>query len=222
MGNQKSVKSNKPKTDRIEPKISKRQLEFQLESIELDFKRIDGRINRTEKLLNLCYESFLLNFNKSLVKEHELIEIIKEQRNELIRKLLMTDKLYSFLPSNISIDEFLFERYYSMLNPEWNIYAKLKYFKLFSNYQTVNISPAIENCDCYNYIVIPISRRKFFICMGLFYKRSFLKITDHLGNELRRREINKSCYYRQFLAYGKFIVGLYEVSGKFKNMIAFN
>jgi len=194
-------------------KIPLPPLEAEFDSIESEFKRLDELIKRTEKLLKLSYESFSLNLTKYFCpdRDNHIKEIILQQRNELVRNLVTSEKLLYFRESSVLIEEFLTEDFNLRLNPKWNIFEKLKYMDFFSRFQKVDFSSAIENNGCYNYIVIPLSKRKFFICMGLFYKRSFLKITNNLGQELRRREIDKSYYYRQFVAFGKRIVGLYEV-----------
>lgn len=76
-----------------------------------------------------------------------------------------------------------------------------------------------QNFTYLNSTVINYSKQLFILFknlnhakgMGLFFKRSYLKIIDKFGNELKRREIAKTNYYKQFLAFGKHIVGLYEV-----------
>lgn len=193
-----------PKRQSLQP------LDVDFELIEYEFKRLDDLIKSTEKLLHLSFDSFCQNLSKYF-GDIDLNKIIREQRNIMVDQLMKSERLLSFRVSSATLAEFLFKEYYAKLYPEWSIFEKLKYYELFNRFESVDMSPAIENNECYNYIIVPLSRHRFFICLGLFFKRSFLKIADNLGRELRRRDIDKSYYYRQFVAYGQLIVGLYEV-----------
>lgn len=114
----------------------------------------------------------------------------------------MQQVLLNFYPNTKHLIE-VFKDAFFRYNKSFTVPKKIKYLHLFENFEALSTHEIPENC--YNHIILPLSREKIFYCMAIFEKRSFMKITNRSGRELHRTSINSNLYYRQFLIHGKLI-----------------
>ena len=89
---------------------------------------------------------------------------------------------------------------------------KIKFLHLINDFEKIDLTRHLNlvKSSCYNYTVMPMTRNKIFFCMAVFFKKSFMKITDRKGVELCRRPITPDHYYRQFMASEDHVVALYD------------
>ncbi len=113
----------------------------------------------------------------------------------------MYQVLLNFYANKKNLTE-IFSDAFFQLNKNFSLAKKIKYMHLYTDFEVLKTEEIPENC--YNFIILPINREKIFYCMAIFEKRSFMKITDKVGNELHRTNIDSNLYYRQFLVYGKY------------------
>jgi hypothetical protein len=112
----------------------------------------------------------------------------------------MYQLLMNFYANNKKFAEIFSDAFFN-INKNFTLAKKIKYMHLYDDFEILSTDEIPQNC--YNFIILPLSREKLFYCMAIFEKRSFMKITNKTGIELHRTNIDVDYYYRQFLVHGK-------------------
>ena len=182
-------------------------------SVQSFFVNFDLMISDTRNIVESKHNTLKNKLMQKLGSPDYYYKDILRKRDELIKKLNKT-KRYSYTRLRIyfkentrSLYEILLNEFY-FINRNFELINKVKYLHLFNQFEEINTDFLADNC--YNYLVIPFSRNKIFYCLAVFEKKSFMKITDRNGNELYRSSIDKNNYYRQFMVYGDYLVGLFD------------
>lgn len=175
--------------------------------IEKKINKLDTTISRTREHLEKKFERFESNlcqylFNSSYIKSRIFLK-----KSELIRTIRLSNKKLFFKENFKNLNEIIDEIFYYMTN-NLDFYKKIKFSKFISFFEELQTNYLDENC--YNYIIIPISRYKIFYCCANFYKKSCIKILNRHGIELHRRAINPNFYFSNFVVFGKNIAGVYS------------
>lgn len=175
--------------------------------IEKKLKMLDMCIEKTRHELEKDFEQYEAKmrpylYNYSIIKSRILLK-----KSELIRSMSQHSKKIYFVENFKSLSEILNENFY-YTTKNLDFYKKLKYCKLIDFYEELKTDYLDENC--YNYIILPISKYKIFYCCANFYKKSCIKILNRHGQELHRRAINPNFYFSDFAAYGQKIAGIYS------------
>lgn len=181
-----------------------------LKTLEESFDRIEKNVLNTRAHVLDSHDQFSSKLSEYLNPEFSKFRNeIKIKQKELKNKLKFNSNfgICYFFENTKSLSEILGEIFY-YVNRNFDNYRKIKYLNFYDQYEILDSNRLDE--ECYNYIIIPLSRYKIFYCMALFYKKSYLKIADRNGQELHRREINKNYYYRKFILLGNYIAGLYD------------
>lgn len=190
------------------------QIESDLYKIKIKLDKLNVSILNTREKIKTNHDNLQMKLavylNYSV--EQNFTEIILGKRSDLIRRLTeFYESDYNhrvgFIENRKSLYRILVDAFF-YINKNFDIYHKIKYINLYNQCESIDANHIPDNC--YNHIFFPISKNKIFYCLAMFYKKSFIKITNRNGETLCERRIKPVNYYKQFLAYGKYIVGLYE------------
>lgn len=175
--------------------------------IEKKINTLDASISKTRDDLEKKFEQLEDILSQYLLNSLYIKSRIILKKSELIRTLKLSDKKLFFKENFKSLNEILEEAFYYMTN-SLDFLKKIKYSKFISFYEELSTNYLDENC--YNYIILPISRYKIFYCCANFYKKSCIKILNRYGLELHRRAISPNFYFSNFVVFGKNIAGIYS------------
>ena len=191
--------------------------EYVRETVQDDFKYLENTFARLNKSIETTRNEVTLRFSEIEQKldaglgneESFKAEILKKRLSLLaqVEHCMNTNIYAEFRACKKSLNTLITDNFYRK-NTNISVYHKIKYMKFINDFEAVDTNSLAD--DCYNYIIIPFSRHKIFYCLGLFYKKSFIKITNKKGQELHRRAINPNIYYKQFYVFGEHVAGLYE------------
>ena len=193
-----------------------------LESLDYKFSKFNFLLENARVNIDYNYAEISMKVSKCLKKTSKFEFFLKEKRNALIQQLESDKKkslersvsgkieLPKFISNKQGLSSILVEKFiYSENKARLEFSKRLKFLDYFSTFEYINLNRFIDD-ECYNSIVIPLSRTRFFYAMAIFEKKSYLKITDRYGEELFKKPINPSFYYRSYLAYGKYVIGIYD------------
>jgi hypothetical protein len=193
-------------------------------SIVSDIVLIESALLKFEHYLNDAKQQVYLKHAQFETKLGEKLKQIENltsdifQKNDYLKRKLNRTRRYSFLnqqiifkfkESNKQLEDILIESFYFNLNNQFTLEKKIKYLHLYNQFETIDCTNSIPP-NCYNFMIIPLNRNRIFYCCGVFEKKSFLKITNKYGFELKRCSISPTMYYRTFQAYNDCIVGLFD------------
>ena len=193
--------------------------------IESSLFRLEHFINEARNSIGLKH----LQYRAKLADKLNNIDNLSNdifQKNEYLKRKLNRTKRYSFLSQqlvfhfkacNKTLNDIILEEYFLNMNRKFNMEKKIKYLHLYNEFEIVETDQIPANC--YNFIILPMSRNRIFYCCGMFEKKSFMKITNKIGNELSRKPIDPNNYYRQFLVYNETVVGLFDDSENQTNKV---
>ena len=205
-----SAMANGSKKKRSSAKNSSLKKKLDFKPLEKALINIDSLIELTKNTIRFVHEQLYAQIAYENLQAYE--QKILHKQSELKRQL-ERDKhkckfgRVIFVECTKNFTQILNDSYYP-LNKFVTIQQKINYLKFYNEFTIVDTNSLVDNC--YNYIVLPMSRHKFFYCMAVFKKKSLMKITDESGRELCRRSIDPKHFYIQFCTYANRIVGLYE------------
>jgi hypothetical protein len=219
MGNQQNHKPNN-ETSTISQSVvsasrptSKKKKKLDLKSLEKSLLSIDSLIDATRQVVCQAHEQLYAQIAYALDVDTKVYEKkIVRKKNELKQKLNSPHRgvqQVKFEENTKHLTQILIDSFHA-INKFDSIQKKIAYLKFYNEFTIIDTSRPLSEQQCYNHIVLPLSRNKFFYCMAVFGKKSFMKITDARGNELARRAIKPALYYVQFCVYGNRVCGLYE------------
>ena len=211
MGNHHATSTSSSSVGNAKPPKLKKKLD--LKSLEKSLLQVDTLIEMSREAVQNAHDRLCERIHASFSDTRENEAKIYAKKSELLQALEL-NKLHKrtvkFVETMKSLHEILLDSFFHV-NKYDSMQQKIKYLKFYNQFEVVETNALAENC--YNYIILPVSRNKIFYCMGLFNKKSFMKITDRHGRELHRRAISSANYYKQFFVYGNHIAGLYEQAG---------
>ncbi len=203
------------------------KLSLLLGSIEMKLVRIEFALGSTRNSVARIYDECHEKVVHDLQNLNKFKQIISHKHNSLMSELGIYEAtqgnnnqkpLVKYFENGQDLSSLIYEHYSRQLVVNFQLAERLKYLKFFSTVETVRFGDFIDD-NCYTYIMLPLSRERYFFSMGKFNKMSSMKITDRKGQELARRPIHKSYYYREFLAFERHIIGLFDDSITDMNMI---
>lgn len=203
------------------------QIMNDLKFIQLSLINLDNLIEIAMNKLNNDFDILNKKITSNMENENKYRKNVMEKHAELTSDLKMRlnvslNKSFDFLPnffeSNKTFYDILIESFMYINSHNVSLFKKVKYLKFFNEFEILDVKNAIVP-NCYQHIIIPINRNRVFICLAIFNKLSFMKITDRHGNDLFARSIDKQFYYREFLVFGKHIAGLFDDSQSDMNII---
>lgn len=150
-------------------------LDDDFEIVDLKFFNLEDLLYRTQKLLTLSFDSFALNLSNYLTNERKHSELIRQQRDEFHERIAAAAvaalnpqrqqmPLLLFKQGSKHLDSYVRETCLD-LGVNFSVFKKIKYITLHARFETIELNKAIDNNDCYNYIAIPLSRERVFICI---------------------------------------------------------
>ncbi|CAF1027390.1 unnamed protein product [Brachionus calyciflorus] len=206
MGQESSSNSIKIKTIYQQKYDDIIQINFNI--LDNKLRLLNNKIVKTRKELINDFDILETSLKKYLDDSMLIKSKILNKKSSILTSLnLNRTKKVFFIQNFKSINEILNENFF-YLTRNFSLFEKIKYLKFYNSFEELKTNYIDD--QCYNYIIIPLSRYKIFYCCANFYKKSFLKITDMNGVELHRRAINPNFYYSKFVLYGKHIAGIYS------------
>lgn len=211
MGNNSSIQNAVPITSQSAPPDLKSQIQSNLNLIENSLSNFETQLISTKNLISFKHTTLKSKLiNKFTYTDFQID--IQRKHNELRKKILKARRfsvinaghkqirylIYNFYSNTKGLKETFIDGYY--FKKDFNLQNKIKYLHLHDSFEEL-VTDAIDD-NCYNYIIMPITREKIFYCMAIFEKKSYMKITDKAGFELHRTRINSEYYYRHFMIYG--------------------
>jgi hypothetical protein len=207
--------------------ILNNQIMNDLKFIQLSLINLDNLIEIAINKLNNDFDILRKKITSNMENDDKYRKDVMEKHAELTTDLKMRlnislSKSFDFLPnffqSNKTFYDILIESFMYINNRSGTLFKKVKYLKFHNEFEILDVKNAIVP-NCYQHIIIPINRNRIFVCLAIFNKLSFMKITDRFGNDLFARSIDKQFYYREFLVFGKHIAGLFDDSKSDMNII---
>ena len=198
------------------PDEMRASIQADLNLIENSLTSLDAEIDSVTNIVTFRHDALksklMQKFQGAEVFSNDIMRKKIELRKKLNRGKRYSSANYSQpVLFNLNLNfKSLYETFldHYQFSRNFMLHTKIKYLHLMDQYEEV-VAAAIPD-NCYNHIIIPMSRHKIFYCVAIFEKKSFLKITNRRGDELYRAYIDPNDYYRQFMIYGGVIAGLFD------------
>jgi hypothetical protein len=214
-----TAKSKSQNLNIKEPLINNRNLNLAFSQLEMKFKSLSYSIQDCRTNLTLAYDEYGEKLKQDIENENRFKNRVIDKYESMLSQLesyrinVLIHNCFKpvavFHPNKQSLLALINEKHSSQLEIRFDLKQRLRYLSFFCTYETIEFKQFIDE-NCYNCIMLPLSRARYFFAMGKFAKRSSMKITDAQGCELFRRPVSKSFFYRDFLAHTKRIIGIYD------------